>query len=352
MKKKIIISVSVLIVIALSASVFFVYKHTKNKDAVNTTQKATPIPVRVMRPLVRTIPITVSATGTLVAPKDIMITPRASGYVRGIRFHEGEAVPAGKILFKLNDQTQKNALIAASAADRLSKFEFKEDRVFLRKGFITRDQYFDAQMLMKKNQAAFATATTNLDNRAIKTPFAGTTGSIKTNLGAYITPGQALTSLVDNAVLRAEYRVPVQYLTQLKLNQPVTINSTVAKNKTHGLTSYISPTVNQATQMISVHADIKNTRGNFKAGETVKITQKLGVQKNRLLIPAGSVFATLSKYYVFIVKKNKAVKVFVTVEEHVQGNAVIGSGLNKTDQVIVTGEHEVHDKQLVHVSQS
>ena len=69
--------------------------------------------MRVEKPIQQSLAITANATGSLVADKSTIITPRASGYIRAILFHEGETVKAGQVLFQLDSQAQQDALTAA-----------------------------------------------------------------------------------------------------------------------------------------------------------------------------------------------------------------------------------------------
>ena len=333
--------ISLVIIIILIA----IFTHHSKKTPAKIV--IPPVPVRVAKPLIQSLPLTINATGNLIAKKSTIITPRASGYIKSINFHEGETVTAGQILFQLDSQTQKDALSAAKAQVALSQLQFNRDKKFLKKGFITQDTYYTAQTTLKQNQAALETAQTNFDQRTITAPFAGAVGAIPVSLGQYITPGNTLTTLVDNLHLRAEYTLPVKELNQLHLNQVVTISDTNKKNNIAATVSYISPSVDPTSQTISVHALVDNKLQLFKPGEYVTVTQDLGTQKNTLLVPEQSVLASINGYSVFLVKNNKAVRTIITIGDRINGKVVITSGLKPTDEVIVAGENEVKNNQPV-----
>lgn len=336
MKKKIIITIALIIVIIVIAIL-----HHHKQLAVLTQKKNSPILVHTQKPISTSLPESVTTTGSLIADKSTVITPRASGYIRAILFHEGETVKKGQVLFQLDAKTQQDALIAAKAADSLSQLQFKRDQIFLKKGFVTQDTFYAAKVAMKQNQAALETAETNLSDRTITAPFDGTLGSLTVSLGDYVNPGNTLTTLIDNKHLRVEYALPVKDVDKLQLNQAVIITDTTGKNKMAATVSYISPQVDATTQMISVHARVNNTLQLFKPGEYVTLSQNLGVQKNTLQVPEQSVLASINGYHVFVVKHHQAIKTPVKIGNRMQGNVVIISGIKSSDAVIVAGQNEV-----------
>lgn len=341
MKKKPLIIASIIAIIFIA----FILHHHKTPEK----QVIPAISVRVEKPIQQNITQTTTTTGSLVADKSTAITPRASGYITAISFQEGQAVKTGAVLFQLDSQTQQNALTAAQASFALSKLQYDRDTQFLKKGFITQDMFYTAKVALKENQAKLQDAQTDLADRTITAPFDGTVGGLSVSLGGFVNPGTTLTTLVDNNHLRAEYALPVKNLSQIQLNQPVTIFNSTKKNKITATVSYISPSVDTTTQTISVHANVDNTAHIFKPGEFVTITQIIGTQQKTLLVPEQSVLASINGYHVFVVKNNKAIKTSVKIGDHIGGNVVITSGLMPTDEVIIAGENQVKDSVSVHL---
>lgn len=317
------------------------------------TVKTSVIPaisVRTAKPLQKNLTQTATTTGALIADKSVVITPRASGYITAITFQEGQTVKAGQTLFQLDSQIQQNNLTAAQASFDLSKLQYQRDEVFLKKGFITQDMLYSAKVALEQNQAKLQDAQTDLTNRTITAPFDGTIGGFSVSVGDYVNPGNTLTNLVDNNHLRAEYALPIKYLDQVKLNQPVIISNTANKNSITATVSYISPNVDTNTQTINVHANIINTSSTFKPGEFVTIQQTISAQQKMLLVPEQSVLASFNGEYVFIVNNNKAIKTPVKTGDHINGNVVITSGLLPNDEVVIAGENQIKNNEPVSIT--
>lgn len=322
----------------------FFFLHHQHSEQVSTP---TAVPVKVETPLQKSLAQTIKTTGYLSAKESTAITPLAAGYIRTIDFHEGQLVQKGDTLFQLDNEAQKNALASAQAAAQLSALQFERDKKLLARGFITQEMYYTAKVTDQQNQAALQTAQTNLAQRTITAPFAGTVGAISTSIGNYVTPGTAITTLVDNAHLRAEYTLPATNLAAITIGAPVTISTNTNNGNTTAAVTYIAPAIDESTQTIAVHARIDNTKNLFKPGEYITITQSLGSNNNTLLLPEQSVLASIDGYSVFIVQNNHAIRTPVKIGDRVDGNVVIVSGLSPKDLVITTGQNEVKNNQAI-----
>lgn len=342
-KNKIILSIAIIVI----AVVFGIFYHAHNEKNISN---ASPTLVQMAPVTVNMLPKTVQASGNLVAEKDTVITPRVSGYIQSIDVHEGEIVQAGTVLFQLDQEKEKEALDSAKAKKELSALEFQRDQQFLKKGFITQDAYYSAEVEKKQNQAALDVAKTDLADRKITAPFSGTAGAIPVSIGQLVNPGTVLTQLVDNQHLRAEYELPVGTLDILKLNQPVIITNLSKTSTLEGAVSYISPEINSATQMIAVHAIIHNPSQSFKPGEYVNITQTLTKNKETILVPEQSISAAVDHYSVFTVKENKALRLPVKIGARKNGYIEITDGLKPSDHIIISDVSQLHTGAPVEIA--
>lgn len=337
-----------IIILLIIACVIVIFFHHTHKHTTISAAEPT-ILVRTEKPLIKSIPKTTTTTGDLVAIQSTIITPRASGYIKSIAVHEGENVKKGQTLFQLNDQAEKDALIAAKANYSLCLLKFEQEKKLLPKGYITKDTFDAAKVALKQNQAALQAAEKNLALRTITAPFNGTVGALSLSIGDYVQPTNTLTTFVNTKQLRAEYALPSKDLNQLQLQQPVSISAAGDKENVTALVSYISPSIDQTSQTVDVHAHVNNSANLFKPGEYVVITQNLGVTKNALLIPEQSILPTINGYSVFIVKHNKAVRVPVKVGDYMNGKAAILAGIKPSDQIIIAGQNQVKNGELVSV---
>lgn len=345
-KKRIVLLLTCIMLAVVIGVLFFKKYHHETK---HVSHKNNVIPVRVLVLKTQTLPIQVSASGYLKAIKSTSITPRVSGYINHIPVKAGDNISVGQPLFQLDDAKEKEALVAAKANDALSQMQYQRDKQLLKKGFITEEQYYSAQVAMKENAATLQSAKTNLSYKTISAPFSGTLGSIAVSTGNYVTPGQQLSTLVNTDELRVTYTLPVNNLSRIHLKQPVSISSDASQANITGYVSFISPSIDQDTQTITLHARVNNQQHEFKPGEYVNIRQHIGTNDHALLIPEQSVLGVMNGYSVFIAKNHHAIQTAVKIGNHYHGLVAITSGLKANDQVIIAGQNQLHDGQAISI---
>ena len=335
---------SIIVVILLMIGAYI--KLTSHKTPHAQTKTAA-IPVKVMTLHTQALPINEKTTGYLQAIENTTITPRVAGYIKSIPFQPGAKVKKDQVLFQLDNQKERDALASAKANYDLSKIQYLRNKKLLKEGFITQDLYYTSKVTMQQNAANLQIAQTNLAEKKIIAPFSGTIGATNTSIGDYVTPGNALTTLVDNKQLRVSYTLPAKDLTLVKLNQSVTIGSQSTNNNITGYVSFISSTVDQDTQTIVENAAFNNNPQAFKPGEFVHLSQHIADNQHALFVPEQSVLADLNGYSVYVVKNQKAVQIPVKVASRQDGKILITAGLKPTMQLIVDGQTQVHDGEKV-----
>src|SRR5213594_1494400 len=74
------------------------------------------VPVTVARAERRAVPYTIDALGTVEPISTVAVTSQVTGMLLRVRFHEGDEVAAGQVLFEIDPRPYRAALTAAQAA--------------------------------------------------------------------------------------------------------------------------------------------------------------------------------------------------------------------------------------------
>jgi len=74
------------------------------------------VPVTVARAERRAVPYTIGALGTVEPISTVAVTSQVNGMLQRVRFHEGDEVSAGQVLFEIDPRPYRAALTAAQAA--------------------------------------------------------------------------------------------------------------------------------------------------------------------------------------------------------------------------------------------
>lgn len=345
-EKKWLISSIIAIIILLIAGAYLT-RHNQKLPSKNISSQA--VLVQTLTVKSQSLPITATSSGYLKAIEDTTITSRVNGYIQAIPFQSGAHVKKGQTLFQLDNTREEEALQAAKANDALSQFQYKRNKMLLKKGYITEDQCYTSKVTMQQNASALQTAQTNLTDKTVTAPFNGTLGAIAISIGDYVAPGTKLSRLVNTQQLQIDYSLPAKDLNKVQLNQPVTIISDASKTTKTAYVSYIAPTIDTNTQTIHLEATINNKEDQFKPGEFVTINQQLGTNQQALLVPEQSILGAMNGNFVYIDKHQKAKQVPVTIGNHYHDLVEVTSGLKPGAQVIIAGQDEVHDGQAIKI---
>jgi multidrug efflux system membrane fusion protein len=298
-----------------------------------------PTQVTVVKPTIRTEPITMTAAGTLSSPNAVTLTPQVSGTLQSVPVQSGQKVTQGTLLFTLDAEPFRTALKSAEAklAGDRAQAKYADQQVkqltpLVQKEYVTR-QSFDqavatamaANALIAQDQAAIQTAKINLSYTQIRAPITGRLGQISLQPGNLVVANStALTTLVSTQKLLVNFSLPQSVLNDLRtewpsLGQPVAAGQTAppaprvelldehAKQVLgEGFLNFIDNSISATTGTIRLQGLVENPNDSLWPGQFVTARLTLGTIPNAQIIPAGAVQLGDQGSFVYVFKDNKA----------------------------------------------
>lgn len=330
-----ILTYAIIILVLLGVAAAFYFHHANKPVVVSKPVSVLLTPVKRVR-----IPDVANATGIMNATQKTTISSKIGGYIKGIDYKEGQLVHAGSILVQLDNHQEIESVLSAKANLDLSAMQLKRDKSLLTKNYIAQSVVDQAQATYEQNQSAYETALINLQLKTIRAPFTGTIGAKTISIGDFIAAGSNIATLINKRDLRVSYTLASRYQNQIKLGQRVVITTNTGKTVTAKV-SFIAPSIDAATQTITVHADYTNKHHQIKPGQFVTIQQTLGKPRVIMAIPAASLSETLTQSYVFAVKKGKAYKIPVSVGQKFKNFVEIIKGLKPGQLIVSAGQDKL-----------
>jgi RND family efflux transporter MFP subunit len=313
----------------------------------------------------------IDVVSRIQSTSNVVMRPETDGRVVRILASQGQRVKAGQPILVL-DNVQQSATLDASRAEALKDRANAERYIFLnQQGAVsTKDRdYYVTQAIQSREQVRANAAT--LGYKFVTAPIDGELGNLDSvKLGDYVHQGQAITGIVNNAVLWTLMDVPATQASQVKVGQPVQVESQGNPPvRGVGRVVFISPYYGENDEKSSpntvlVKAEFPNLTGQLKTNQYVRNRIITGVS-DQLAVPAQAVQMKASQAFVFKVYPLRqvlpriqasdqlpeaqkqslaklpgstpiAVQVPVTLGQ-MQGNLFpVLSGLSKGDQVIVS----------------
>jgi membrane fusion protein, multidrug efflux system len=292
------------------------------------------------------------------------IRPQVVGRITEIRFHDGQSVNAGDVLFVI-DPRPYQAAVAKAEADlatavhnaKFAKLESDRGSQLVKPGAVSQENYDQrvnnqnvADAAVKSAAAVLASAQVNVDYAFIKAPISGRISRAEITVGNLVgsptAPPPLLASIVSDSGVYADFEVDEQtYLNsvrsyghtqeqQQKIPVEVMIRGDTQVFRGHLLS--FDNRIDTASGTIRARARFDNTDGTLTAGMYVSVRMGEGAIDDALVVPESAVGNDQSKRFVFVASdSDKAEYRAVRLGPQVDGKRVILTGLKAGDRVIL-----------------
>lgn len=297
---------------------------------------------------------------TLKSRRSTTIQPQVEGFVTRISVRSGDRVREGATLFEVDSAPQVAALqslesmrvmreaeltYARQQADRTKKL-FEAGAVSESEAELadTAARTTDAQLKSLDDQ--IRQQQTELAYFKITAPNTGVVGDIPVRVGDRVTKTTVLTTVDENDFLEIYVSVPVQQAPDLKVGVPVRIVDDRGTVLATNAVTFVSPTVDDATQTVLAKATLVEGRGQFRADQFVR-ARLVWRSEPGLTIPVTGVSRINGQYFAFVaeaganghVAKQKPVQ----LGEIIGNDYVVREGLAAGEQLIVSGLQKIGD---------
>lgn len=279
--------------------------------------------------------------GTLEPRERVVLTANAADRVTGVFFEDGQRVARGKTLMTLVNEEESAQLESAQATAANAKLVFERNQRLAANDAI-------AQLELERTKSSYEAAIANvsaiqarLRDRVLVAPFSGVLGFRQISTGAYVSPGQAVATLIDDSEMRLEFGVPSINITTLRVGLPVEATTKDIPGRTFtGRITSIDNAIDPVTLAVKVRATLPNKDGALRAGMSMNATL-MSQPRSSLSVPEIAVIAEGSKTYVYVVDQSKqpavAAKTEVGLGTRERGVVEVISGLQSGDMVITDG---------------
>jgi multidrug efflux system membrane fusion protein len=337
---------------------------TKSKGGGRGGGPSGPVSVMVGTAVKKDVPIYLDGLGTVQAFNMVTVRSRVDGQLLKLGFREGQDVKEGDLLAQIDPaafQAQLEQAVAKKAQDdaqlTFAELELKRDADLLTSKIVSQEVY-DTQKAtvnqlaatVKADQAAIDNARVQLDYCTIKSPMDGRTGIRLVDQGNIIHSSESngivvLTQLRPISVI---FTLPEQTLGEIRAetsDDAMTVLAVDRDNHTvldEGNLAVIDNQIDVTTGTIRLKSTFPNPKLKLWPGQFVNARLLLKVRTGGIVVPASVVQRGPEGAYVFAVQDDMSVKMVpVKVGQIDQNEALIDSGLNEGERVVVDGQYKL-----------
>lgn len=317
--------------------------------------KMTPPEVVVASPLQKNLTEWDEYTGRFEAAERIEIRARVSGYLQEIRFHDGEKVKQGQVLFVIDQRPFEIALERANAQYELAEKELKRLQGLASSRAVSAEDLDIGTQNVIVAKSFLDEARLNLEFTEVKSPIDGRISRARVDAGNLVNTSDPapLTTVVSISPIHFYIEASEQALLKyIRLEQAgkrvgsrdnprelyVRLQDEDNFNRT-GIMDFVDVELDRGTGTVQGRAVFNNEDELLYPGLFGRARIAGSGEYSGILVPDAIIGTDQSKKFVLVVDaEHKAVMQFVTLGPVTDsGLRIIQDGLSADDKVIING---------------
>ena len=332
-----------------------------------------PKVVQVSKPIMKDIQPTFDTTGRIEANLSVDIIARVNGWLQKKYFEEGDRVTKGQKLFLIEPDeyilASKNARATVnenSAVYKNSQIDLQRAEQLLKDDLVSREYYDNALTQRNRNRAALdgaiaqmQQANLNLSYTNITSPMNGRIGKVNISVGNYVTPSSGvIAQIYSTNPMKVIF--PLNSGDFIELKKYYIAASEEDRNDENALSvllgladgtqyeiegkiEFVDNKIDESTGTVTLRAIFENPDELLVPGDYVKVTIRINKPYKVMMIPQSATKTDVGTgYYVWVVKDGKAVKKDIKVNQNIDNNWIVESGLDENDEVVVKGIQDIY----------
>ena len=293
----------------------------------------------------------IEALGTLRANESVELTVNVTETVTALHFDDGQRVTKGQVLVEMTNREEHALLEEARANLNEAKRQFARVRSLESKGIEAQSLLDQRRREQDTARARLAAIESRLADRLIKAPFSGVVGLRDISVGALVEPGDTITTLDDDRVMKLEFAVPSTYLADLQPGLAIRGRTRAyADSVFEGQVKVVGSRVDPVNRSVLVRATLPNPQRLLKPGMLMTV-ELLHNARRTLLIPESALMPKGNEQFVLRVngEQNRVEKRKIRIGSRRPGEVEVTEGLQVGDRIITHGTDKARVDEPVRI---
>lgn len=356
MKKTIL--AGIIIVFIFGGMFFLRQKNSSQDDNLKTSPVHTLVKVKTAKDS-KSLKEIIEYPAIISSDSEATLSAKNSGIIISANIDLGRFVSQGQNLVKIDDmgtnltlgknnfesseiQRLEIALKQAKKSEDLADENYDDDKSESNK--IARDI---AKLQVKNAELSLLSA---IDSRNIVAPISGQITEKFVSVGDSVSLGQPLAKITNTNLIKFQFYVEKEKLTDLKIGQPLEVISDT-QEKIPAKIVRISPSADPATKRFLIEAK-PDQKITSPIGTILKISleiERKPQNDSSYILPLPAVIVSQNENYIFIAENEKAKKINVSIEKIVGETAEIKAELLPEDKIIIEGNRFLANDSLIKI---
>jgi multidrug efflux system membrane fusion protein len=343
------------------------------KKGGSSTAQTEAVPVLSIDARTADVPVYLDGVGTARALNTVTVKPQVDGKLISVSFTEGQEVPKGFVLAKIDPTTYQAAydqVVAKKAQDAAllanQKLDLERYTRLAASNAVNKQQLDTQRALVAQTEALVNFDQAQIDNaRAILSytditaPIAGRTGIRQIDEGNIVRASDpnGLVVITQIRPITVFFNLPQQELAEINkglAEGPLPVQAMAPDNRgivDSGKVTVIDNQVDQTTGTVRLRAEFPNADLQLWPGQFVNVRLLIDTLRQVVVVPTAAVQRGPNGTFVYIIKDDNKVSVRpVSITQQDDQRAVIASGLQRGVHVVTTGFGRLAEGTLVETS--
>ena len=291
--------------------------------------------------------------GIVESWESVTIKAEVTGRITEILKDEGDFVKKGDVIARIDNREYVAAVKEAKANVDKAESDLERNKELFKKKVISQSKYDSIVAPALSAEAKFDKAKLNLDRTEIKASFDGVINKRYIQLGALVSSGTSIVDILDISKVRVNVFIPERDVRKVaKLEKAkIFVNDDKDISMT-GTKIFLSQEPTDGAQAYNFQMKVDNSDGILRPGMFVESEIIRGVKENAIVLPIYAVIPVGNHAFCYVeedgVARIREVKTGIISGDKIE----VVSGLSSSDNVVIKGQRQLEDGELVEVVKS
>lgn len=316
-----------------------------------------PETISTKQAVVETWKTALAAVGNVEAVRGVAISNDSPGIVTKLNFDSGDKVRAGAVLAELETQVERAQLASTEARLELAQTNLRRTTALKEHGVSTEAELESAGAEVKRLHAEADALRAQIERKVVRAPFSGELGIRRVNLGQYLAPGTAITTLQSAKDDYVDFTLPQEFLSEIRVGLPVRLQVKQASLELDGVIAAVDPSVDQRTRSVTVRASTNDPERRLRPGMFVNVNVMLDKARKVVTVPTTAIRYAAYGDSVFIVESESkansrpvARQQFVRLGETRGDFVEVTKGLQGGETIVAAGAFKLRNGAPVNIN--
>ena len=281
----------------------------------------------------------IEALGTLRANETVQLTARVADTITSLHFDDGQRVEAGHVLVEMTNSEEQALLAEARSNVAESRAQYDRARELAESGSATRSTLDQRRRDYETSAARLRATESRLQDRLIIAPYNGVVGLRIHSIGSFVSPGQVITTLYDDGLMKLDFAIPEIHLAAIQVGQTIAATASAFPGEVfEGTVASIDAAIDPVTRSIQIRAIISNEDRLLRPGLLMTVRLRRN-EREAIVIPETAIIVEARDRFVWIVGEDgtTAEKRLVSLGTRRVGEVEILTGLEPGNLVVTHG---------------